>query len=232
MKNIQSGQEGKKELINHILALFLLGLMIVIELATTATVSPLISMLCFGFFAYRMRPMSVAVWVVVFSLTSLYFLLFAVPVPGMPIDRTTALIRFWTVIVGGIGAVILSFDRNKGIDGYLQTIRILEELPTPVIISDPDGGVVFMNNDAIKLLDIAAEEVKEASYFSFIVAAEKGKTVQRYFDFVSSNQATLHDFAIQIIKPKPMEIQTTLFAIQGNHARWVATVFPTTLTKD
>lgn len=177
-----------------------------------------------------MRPISVAVWVVIFSLTSLYFLLFAVP--GIAIDRTTALIRFWTVFVGGIGAVVLSFDRNKGIEDHLQTIRILEELPTPVIISDPDGGVVFMNNDAIKLLDIAAEEVKGASYFSFIVAAEKGKTVQRYFDFVSSNQVTLHDFAIQVIKPKPMEIQTTLFAIQGNHARWVATVFPTTPTKD
>jgi len=116
-------------------------------------------------------------------------------------------------------------------EDFLQTIDIFEKLPTPVIISDLDGGVVFMNNDALKLLDITAEEVPGTSYFSFVVAAEKGKKIQRYFDFVSSNQTILHNFAIQVRKPTPMEIQTTLFVIQGKHARLVATVFSNLFTE-
>ena len=50
-------RDALKALFNHVAALFLFSSMIVIELATPATtVSPLVSMICFALFAYRMRP--------------------------------------------------------------------------------------------------------------------------------------------------------------------------------
>ena len=217
-------RDALKALFNHVAALFLFSSMIVIELATPATtVSPLVSMICFALFAYRMRPASVAGWVVIFSLTSLFFLL-QPEQPGTPIDRATAYIRFGTTIVGGIVAVALSFDKNRITEGLRQTMSILENLPTPVIISDCEGCVVFMNNDALKLLDTTAEAVRGASYFSFVAGAQKGNTIKKYFDFVESKQTIRHDVILQITKPKPMETRASLVAITGKQGKLVATV--------
>ena len=209
---------------NGSLALTLLGLMIWIELITPATVSPLISMLCFGIFAHRMRPVSVACWVIVFSLTTLFFLLYPNS-KTIPIDHSNGYIRFWTVIVGGIGAVILSYDRTRIEESFRQTIHILEKLPTPVIISDDKGCIAFMNNDALNLLDTTAEETRGASYFSFVADTKKGRTVQSYFEFLDSNQTDPHNVVIQIKKPKPMLTIATLVAIEGHKTKLVATVF-------
>ncbi|MCX6966545.1 MAG: PAS domain-containing protein [Verrucomicrobia bacterium] len=214
-------------LFNHGWALALFCLMIAVELITKATISPLVSMLCFGFFAHRMRPEPVAAWVVIFSLASLFFLLEPWE-GGTPSDRPTAYIRFWTVMVGGIGAVILSFDRTRIAEGFLQTIRILEKLPAPVIISDNIGCVVFMNHDALKLLDTTADAVRGASYFSFVAGEERGKTIQKYLDFVDSSETILHDVILQIKKPQPMKTQAALVVIEGERTKLVATVFSPT----
>ena len=226
-KKIQPEQEIRNPLLEHALALGLLGVMIAMEMATVATVSPLVSMLCFGVFAHRMRPAAVASWVIVFSLTTLLFLVHPWDA-SMPGEHSTGFIRFWTVMVGGIGAVILSSDRNRITQGFLQAIRILEKLPVPVIISDSEGRIVYMNNDALELLDTTADAVRGASYFSFVGAEEKGRTIQKYFDFVNSRQPVLHDVILQIKKPAQLRIQAALVVIEGERTKLVATVLSST----
>ena len=217
-------QETRTALLNHALALGLFGFMIVFEMATEATVSPLVSMICFGIFAHRMRPVTVACWVLVFSLTTLLFLTQPWDA-SMPGQHSTGFIRFWTVMVGGVGAVILSCDRNRLAEGFLHTIRILEKLPAPVIVSDAEGSVVFMNDDALKLLDTTADAVRGASYFSFVASEEKGRTIQKYFELVDSPQSALFDVVLQIRKPKPVTTEATLVVIKGGKTKLVATVF-------
>jgi PAS domain-containing protein len=219
------GHEAQNGLFNHALALLLLCLMVALELATRVTICNLASILCFGIFSQRMRPEAVTGWVVLFSLTSLYFLL-QDGSQGTPADLATVFVRFATVILGGIGAVVLSFDRNRIAEGFLQTIRILDKLPTPVIISDNEGSVIFMNHDALQLLDTTSDAVRGASYFSFVAGEEKGRTIQSYFEFVDSHQMAPHDVILQVKKPKPMSTQATLVAIEGQSGKLVATVFP------
>ena len=225
---IDAEKGGGKALQGHLWALCLLLLMILLEIVTPATISPLMSMMAFGIFANRMRPGVVAFWVLIFSFTTLLFL--TEPwLPTHPHDDTmTAWIRFGTIFIGGMGAVVLSFDRSRIAEGFLQMISVLEKLPTPVIIADSQGSIVFMNNGALKLLDATAEEVRGASYFSFVADAEKGRTVQRYLDFVDSKEPVLHNVYLKIQKPKPMEVHATLVSIEGNQIKLVATVFSET----
>ena len=215
--------EPSTPLINHGLAALLWIAMIALELWTLATISPLISMLCFAFFAHRMRPGAVAGWVTVFSFTSLYFLLLPIG-KGVPADVTTAYIRFGTIFIGGIVAVLLSDDRIRIAESFLQTTNILEKLPVPVIVSDCHGCIVFMNNDALRLMNTTSDAVRGASYFSFVTGAEKGKTVQRYFEFVDSKEPMLYDVMLQLQKPVPRQTHATLVAIDGKNAKLLATV--------
>jgi len=203
------------------MAVFLWIVMVRLEIATVTTISPLASMLCFGFFAYRMSPKWVCLWVGIFSTTSLFFLF---QDPFAAESLMTVYIRFGTLVVGGMGAIVLSTDRTRITESFLQTIEILEKLPAPVIISDCSGCIVFMNNDALELLDIEADQVQGASYFSFLSAEEKGRMIQRYFDFVDSKQTTLHNMALHLKKPVPIKTQATLVAIDGEFTKLLATV--------
>ena len=208
---------------DHLLALLCLGGMIALELATQTTISPLVSMACFGLFAHRMRPALVAGWVAIFCFTSLLFLLAPWQADANP-DLATAYIRFATLCLGGIGAFALSVDRSRIAEGSAQPVLILEKLPAPVIISDAGGGIVFMNTYALQLLDTTLDAVRGASYFSFVAGEEKGKTVQNYLDFVDSDQSVLSDMILQLKKPSHMKVQATLVAIEGKHSKLVATV--------
>ena len=215
--------EPSTPFLDHGFALFLFVAMISIELLTRATVSPLISMLCFAYFAHRMRPWPVAGWVCVFSVTSLFFL-FNPEEPGKLIDHVTVYIRFATICVGGLGTILLSDRRIRIAESFLQSVNILEKLPVPVIVSDAHGCVIFMNNDALTLLDTTADAVRGATYFSFVSAEEKGRTVQKYFEFVDSKEPLLQNIVLQLQKPVPRKTHATLVAIEGKNAKLLATV--------
>jgi PAS domain-containing protein len=213
-------QSPRRVILEQVVALFLLALMIVLELDTVATISPLMSMVCFIYFAHRMRAGFVSFWVFVFSTTSLVFLY----QPGSA-NLGTVYIRFGTLLAGGIGAVIISHERTRIRDSLLQTIRILEKLPTPVIVSDCEGCVVFMNNDALQLLDVEADQVHGTSYFSFVAGEAKGQMIQKYFEFVDAGRLLPLDIVLQLKKPTVITTHATLVLIDGLSTKLLATVF-------
>ena len=209
---------------DHGLAFLFLVVMVILDLTTRTAILPLISILCFGFFAHRMRPWQVFGWVAVFAFTALFFLL-RPKASGVPANSVVAYIRFGTIWVGGIGAMLLSNNRIRNAESFLQTVTILDKIPTPVIVSDCAGCVVFMNSNALRLLDTTADAVRGASYFSFVSGEEKGRTVQKYFDFIDSKQPLFHDMVLQLKTPFVRKTQATLIMIDGKNQKLLATVF-------
>ena len=213
-------QSTGRVILEQAVALLLFALMIVLELNTAETISPLVSMVCFVYFAHRMRAGFVSFWVLVFSSTSLFFLY----QPGLT-SLGTVYIRFGTLLAGGIGAVIISNERTRIRESLLQTILILEKLPTPVIVSDCEGCVVFMNHDALQMLDVEADQVHGTSYFSFVAGEAKGQMIQKYFEFVDAGRLLPLDIVLQLKKPTVITTHATLVLIDGQSTKLLATVF-------
>jgi len=224
LKHLSLRDPGNRAL-DHWIALIYLGLLIVCEVKTTEVVSPLMSMLAFGFFAQRMRPPTVALWTAVYTIISFYFLL--QPEGQLPLqgdDRMTAYIRCGTLGLAAIGALMLSLNRVRVAQSFLQTLTILDKLPAPVILSDCSGCIVFMNEDALALLQTTSEEALGSSYFTFLIEGERGKSIQKYLDMVDSKQHEPTDVVVRLKKPERREIAATIVPVQSENMKLLATV--------
>ena len=216
-----STRETESKPLDHWIALFYLGALILAELKTPEVISPLMSVLAFGFFALRMKPRFVVLWSLPYTAVSYYYLL---QDGSTSEDRATAYIRCGTLLLAVIGAVLLSRNRSRVAESFLQTLTILEKLPVPVVLSDASGCIVFMNDDALKLLEVTPEEVLGSSYFTFMAEGERGRAIQQYLDMVDSKQCQLAGVVVQIKKPFPREITASIVSIQAEHVKLLATV--------
>ena len=204
------------------IALGYLAFMCVMELKTEEVVSPLLSMLAFGFFAQRMQPRFVAFWATLYTVFAFMFLL--EPWHAYHGGRVTPFVRCGTLALAGIGAVLLSRTRVRVAESFQQTMTILEQLPAPVVLSDCAGCIVFMNDDALKLLETTPDEAVGASYFLFMAEGERGKSIQKYLDIVDARSCQLDDVSIQVKKPSTRIVRGSIVSIQANHVKLLATV--------
>ena len=218
-----SVRESEGARADHFMAAVYLGVMIFLELKTEEVITPLMSMLAFIFFAHRMPPRSVLLWVTVYTLVSFLFLV-EPWAESTKTERMTAYLRGGTLALGGVGTVLLSMHRFRVSESFVQTLTILEKLPAPVVLSDCAGCIVFMNDDALQLLETTAEEALGSSYFTYLVEGERGKTIQKYLDMVDSKQCELENVTVQIMKPVPRTITASIVTIQANRTKLLATV--------
>ena len=220
-------RESEATAFDHWLALGYLGFIVLIELFTVEIVSPLLSVLAFGYFAHRMRPRNTLLWTSLYTAVSGFFLFdptISLVRPDMAFTTETACIRFGTLLLAAFGAVLLSRHRNRVAESFLQTLTILEKLPAPVVLSDSAGCIVFMNDDALNLLDIDSAEAIGASYFTFLAEGERGRTVQKYLDMVDAPNCRAWSISVQLKKPVPRMISASIVSIEANHTKLLATV--------
>lgn len=204
--------------LDQIIALGLLAGMVICEHQIQTTVSPLISMVGLIFFAQRMQPPFIALWGLVYSACAFFFL-----ANSHMDDLLTVYIRFGTLLMGGLGAFLISMEKSRMKERSIQTIHILEKLPMPVIVSDGEGFVLFMNEHALKLLELEPDQVCGASYFMFMAGNQKGQTIQKYLEFVDSGKEVMHDVILQLKSPR-LKVRATVAAIEGP-TKLLATVF-------
>lgn len=77
----------------------------------------------------------------------------------------------------------------------LQTI--LGKLPSPVVLSDASGNIVYANDAVTPVLHQTAAEITGKSYFEFFLSdATKGQSIRSYFDLFESNLNGIHELNV------------------------------------
>jgi PAS domain-containing protein len=95
-------------------------------------------------------------------------------------------------------AIYLAHYRNAT-ERILSRLRIvLGKLPSPVIISDVSGNIVYANEAVELLLQQPSFKMVGDSYFNwFFTEAEKGESIRAYFDLFESNTHQIRELEVR-----------------------------------
>ena len=95
-------------------------------------------------------------------------------------------------VAGAVIAVLLCANRWKASKSYAQVAALLKGLPVAFVLSDKNGTLLYVSEEAWRLMDIPRGEAVGQSYFSLLFnLSEKGASVQRYMNLLDSDENKL-----------------------------------------
>jgi len=150
------------------------------------TMTPLFGIIGLMVLAFSLPPRSMIFWAVIYSL--IVATIFLSPerlrfLNANAVNHTemTPYVRSCTFTIAAILSLLLSvvLNRLKTSRGELQ--EILENLPVPILISDDDGKIRFVNQIACEILAMPSVEVQGYSFFDLLAPKEfQGATIANY----------------------------------------------------
>ena len=165
--------------------------------------TPLFGIIGLMVLAFSLPPRSMIFWAVIYSL--IVATIFLSPerlrfLNANAVNHTemTPYVRSCTFTIAAILSLLLSvvLNRLKTSRGELQ--EILENLPVPVLISDDDGKIRFVNQIACEILAMPSVEVQGYSFFDLLAPKEfQGATIANYlarFNAQSSKDPLLLEY--------------------------------------
>lgn len=110
--------------------------------------------------------------------------------PG-PINLVlTAETRSIGAVVGGVIAALLCANRWKAARSHDQLVALVKRLPVPFVLSDKNGTLLYISEEAGKLMNLTSAEAVGQSYFALLFnLSEKGASIQRYVSLLDSRSA-------------------------------------------
>lgn len=159
------------------------------------TVTPLFAGVAILVMAFELPLAWMVFWTI--SYTACVLAVFLLPVWGFliawyspPVSVTTQYIRAFSFIATAVLGVSFcrTMTRQRGLNAELRTL--LEKLPVPVITSDRNGVVKFMNNSMAILLG-GAQNTDQSTFFDlFSPPGRQGETISSYLSRFSLRHGT------------------------------------------
>ncbi len=146
-------------------------------------VTPSLLTIALAIFALFLSPRAVLWWAVILFFPVVLALLL---VPNNGVYETPVFVALRSsayVAVAGV-AVGLSRYRWNSERRFEGLLDLFDALKTPVVVSDIDGNINFVNRACCELLGRDAAELKGTSFFSiFTQPDQRGQSIERYLKF-------------------------------------------------
>jgi PAS domain-containing protein len=149
------------------------------------TILPLFGIVGLLLMAYFIRPLWVVFWCVIY--TGAVVAVFLMPVWGFflrwvspPHDLLTPYLRTITFVIASIMASRLSLSLNRLDKVTFDLIQIFDSLSSPLIASDHNGKIRYLNAAAQKLLTNAGRLEVGSSVFALAPKDHQGRMIADY----------------------------------------------------
>jgi PAS domain-containing protein len=166
--------------------IYLLLVLLLDRIVPRTTITPLFGLLGLMVMAFCLRPFWMMLWCLIYSIVVVsVFLDTAVAhvlnPDGMNQDTLTPLVRATTFFAGSVLAAMLNASLQRSREKSRDLQEIIRRMPIPMILSDIDGRIHFMNRAATGILEITEDEQASDSYFDLLSpSGAKGKTISDY----------------------------------------------------
>ena len=191
-----------------------------------ASITPICGFIILALLAFILPPVPMIFWACVYSLAAVFVIyrpdLFR---PGPPDHELIQKIRSLGMFAGASVSVLLCFNLLKVARKNEQLSLLVKEIPVPFVLSDCNGEIILINNQAAQLLGVPGRKIEGDSYFSLLTDInQKGDYIQKYlqlFDAKSPQELTIE------LKPRNnpgMALHGTLIPADGGSNRYLITI--------
>ena len=179
------------------------------------TVTPLFAGVAVLVMAFELQLAWMVFWTI--SYTACVLAVFLLPVWGVfigwyspPVSMMTQYVRAFSFIATAVLGVSFcrTMTRQRGLNTELR--MLLEKLPVPVITSDRNGVVKFMNNSMALLLGEARNTDQSTFFDLFSPPGRQGETISSYLSRFSLRHGTPSAPIPVEIRGKPFLARTRL----------------------
>ena len=159
---------------------------------TGVMLTPAGNFIMMAILALRLKPATMIFWAVAFVASTLFVLMNPDFVMKGRMDfHANVFVRGIGAMTGASLAVFLCIQRGRLIQDHEQMLAVLSKMPVPLVLSDENGDVLFVNLQASALLKVTDEEARGDSFFSLLESTtQKGTAVQRYLAIFDSRKTT------------------------------------------
>lgn len=191
-----------------------------------ATITPVCNFLAMGIFALYLRPRVMIFWAVCFTCSTLFMLnkpSFSAQEPQNKLLTTET--RSTGAVVAAVIAVLLCGNRAKVARGHAQLAALVKRLPVPFVLSDKNGTLLYISEEAGHLMNIRPAEAAGQSYFSLLFnLSDKGAAIQRYVSLLDSEENNEASFDLRLLTCPDRLWRGTLMPVDLDSGRCLITV--------
>lgn len=121
-------------------------------------------------------------WAMCFVCSSIFMLSFPhFSSPGQINLTLSAEIRGTGSVGAAMVAILLCINRTNLVRSHEQLAILVKRLPMPFLLSDKNGMLIYVSDEALQLMHISQTEARGKSYFTLLFnLSEKGNTIQSY----------------------------------------------------
>ncbi|MCE9542904.1 MAG: PAS domain-containing protein [Verrucomicrobia bacterium] len=194
------------------------------------TVIPLLGVLGLMLMAFRLPSRVVIVGSVVYGLVVISIFLNPAYYHWMnhsspQADNLTAYMRSLTFIAAGAMAVLLSLSLEKLKETNQALNELLDSLPNPLLTSDENGKITFLNKAAEKLIAIGQPPTTLPSYFDlFAPKGLKGHLIADYLGVFKANSSNVSHASLDLEVNNQKAIGYTRLMSSGHTALLVTRI--------
>jgi hypothetical protein len=191
-----------------------------------ATVTPVCNFLAMGVLALYLHPRLMVFWAICFACSSIFMLNKPDFSQGGPFNgMLTAESRSLGAIAGATVAVLLCANRWKAAKSHAQLAALVKQLPVPFVLSDKNGTLLFISEEAGRLMNVAPAEAAGQSYFAHLFnLSEKGASIQRYVNLLDAEESKESSIELRLRSRPEKSCRGTLMPVDLQAGRCLITV--------
>lgn len=191
-----------------------------------AMLTPTFTLLAMAFMGFFLEPVPMIVWAIAYSVAAVYTVYHPdIFMPGPRNYSQIYAIRTIGEVAAAVMAIGLCFHRTKGMRKGAQLDLLVREVPVPLVLSDVNGEIIFMNRLAAEMIGVELGMAEGNSYFTLLTDEnKKGAFIQQYlgmFDATTPKKTSIE------LKPKNFGGKTlrgVLIAVDGRVGRSLITI--------
>lgn len=186
------------------------------------TITPIFTLIFLGLMAMISPLGPMVFWAFVFSTTTIYIIYHPeIFIPGAYNRQLGHVIHSASTLVGAALSVLLCHNRLKA-QKKTEYIELLAmKTPTPLILSDKNGEIVFVNDQAALQLGFPNHKLVGNSIFSFFPSKDRGSMVSHYLELLESKASEAWTIEIKRKTPAGMPLQATLNQTQCSTGKYM-----------
>jgi PAS domain-containing protein len=196
------------------------------EIAThEMRVTPSLTLIVVAVLSLVLSKKEVAMWATIFIIPILWSL--TSPFSGqMPEKEPVIALRLITYAIGSGMAVAISSFKEYWENQFVNLLKIFDHIPVPLLVSDIDGGILFANRAACKILQTSLSEITSTMYFSlFSDQTNRGRQIEHYLSvFASAKEIETLDLLVHS-DGKPERRSARCFPVKIGTANYLITQF-------
>lgn len=222
-----SPKTGSRVLVECVIPFAVLfGIVLVDHYLPGATITPVCNFLALGIFALYLQPRVMVFLAVCFTCSTLFMLNKPAFSEQEPANKAlTTETRSLGAVVAAVIAVMLCANRSKVSRSHAQLASLVKRLPVPFVLSDKNGTLLYISEEAGHLMNIPPAEAAGQSYFSLLFnLSHKGAAIQRYVSLLDSEENKETSFDLRLLTCPERAWRGTLMPVDLDSGRCLITV--------